>query len=46
MVTWTECPLKGNFNWRELSGAHAPPEIVENGPNPAKTSHEIQKILI
>ena len=29
---WTECPSKGNFNWRELSGAQVPPDIVEIGP--------------
>ena len=26
---WRECPSKGNFNWRELSGVQVPPEIVE-----------------
>ena len=29
---WREYPSKGNFNWRELSGAQIPPEIVEIGP--------------
>ena len=38
---WREYPSKGNFNWRELSGAQVPPEIVEIGPKSSKKSHEI-----
>ena len=33
---WRECPSKGNFNWRELSGAQVPPEIAEIGPKSSK----------
>ena len=33
---WRECPSKGNFNWRELSRAQAPPAAVSTGPNKNK----------
>ena len=33
---WRECPSKGNFNWRELSGAQVPLETLNIGPKPTE----------
>ena len=33
---WRECPSKGNYNWRELSGAQEPPETLDISPKPTK----------